>query len=107
MGECRTTGCPYIALAAPADQLASDVGVVAYSCFDECLTLGFNPRLAAVLGMSTLEVLERKKASDRNDREYSHPKFRQLLLLYRGSVRWHEEVCQQCVRFGCRGWSHD
>ncbi len=43
-------------------QLASDVGVVAYHlAFDERLTLGFNPRLAAVLGMSTLEVLGEKE----------------------------------------------
>jgi len=40
--------------------------------------------------MSTLEVLERKKGERSNDREYSHPKFRQLLLLYRGSVRYEE-----------------
>jgi len=45
-------------------QLASDVGVVAYHlAFDEHLTLGFNPRLAAVLGMSTLEVLGEKGTS--------------------------------------------
>ena len=43
-------------------QLASAVGVVAYHlAFDERLTLGFNPRLAAVLGMSTLEVLGEKE----------------------------------------------
>lgn len=43
-------------------QLASDVGVVAYHlAFDEHLTLGFNPRLAAVLGMSKLEVLGEKE----------------------------------------------
>lgn len=43
-------------------QLASDVGVVAYHlAFDERLTLGFNPRLAAVLGMSTLEILGEKE----------------------------------------------
>lgn len=44
------------------DQLASDVGVVAYHlAFDECLTLGFNHRLATVLGMSRLEVLGEKE----------------------------------------------
>ncbi len=43
-------------------QLPSDVGVLAYHlAFDECLTLGFNPRLATVLGMSKLEVLGEKK----------------------------------------------
>lgn len=43
-------------------QLPSDVGVVAYHlAFDEHLTLGFNPRLAAVLGMSKLEVLGEKQ----------------------------------------------
>ena len=43
-------------------QLASDVGVVAYHlAFDECLTLGFNPRLASVLGMCKLEVLGEKQ----------------------------------------------
>ena len=62
---------------------------IARFAFDERLTLGFNPRLAAVLGMSTLEVLgEKEGRAIRGDREYSHPKFRQLLLLYRGSVRW-------------------
>lgn len=43
-------------------QIASDVGVVAYHlAFDEYLTLGFNTRLAAVLGMSSLEVLGEKE----------------------------------------------
>lgn len=43
-------------------QLPSDVGVVAYHlAFDEHLTLGFNPRLATVLGMSKLEVLGEKE----------------------------------------------
>lgn len=43
-------------------QLAVDVGIVAYHlAFDECLTLGFNPRLATVLGMSTLEILGEKQ----------------------------------------------
>lgn len=43
-------------------QLPSDVGVVAYHlAFDERLTLGFNPRLAAVLEMSRLEVLGEKE----------------------------------------------
>lgn len=38
--------------------IAPDVGVVAYHLpFDERLTLGFNPRLADVLGMSNIEVL--------------------------------------------------
>ena len=43
-------------------QLAPDVGVVAYHlAFDERMTLGFNPRLADVLGMSALEVLGQKE----------------------------------------------
>lgn len=43
-------------------QLAVDIGVLAYHlAFDEKLTLGFNPRLATVLGMSNLEVLGEKQ----------------------------------------------
>ncbi len=43
-------------------QLAADIGVLAYHlAFDENLTLGFNARLATVLGMSTLEVLGEKQ----------------------------------------------
>lgn len=39
-------------------QLQQDIGVVAYHlAFDEYLTLGFNSRLATVLGISGLEVL--------------------------------------------------
>jgi len=39
-----------------------DIGVVAYHlAFDESLTIGFNPRLATVLGMSKLEVLGEKE----------------------------------------------
>lgn len=39
-----------------------DIGVVAYHlAFDESLTIGFNPRLATVLGMSNLEVLGAKE----------------------------------------------
>ncbi len=39
-----------------------DIGIVAYHlAFDECLTIGFNPRLATVLGMSSLEVLGEKE----------------------------------------------
>lgn len=42
-------------------QLPPDVGVVAYHlAFDERMTLGFNPRLAEVLGMSSLEILGEK-----------------------------------------------
>ncbi|MBD2740738.1 Nif3-like dinuclear metal center hexameric protein [Coleofasciculus sp. FACHB-1120] len=45
-----------------AGQLAPDVGIVAYHlAFDERMTLGFNPRLADVLGMSALEVLGEKE----------------------------------------------
>lgn len=44
------------------EQLAADIGVLAYHlAFDENLTLGFNARLATVLGMSTLEVLGKKQ----------------------------------------------
>lgn len=43
-------------------QLLSDVGVVAYHlAFDERLTLGFNPRLADVLGMLAVEILGEKE----------------------------------------------
>ncbi len=39
-----------------------DIGVIAYHlAFDEALTIGFNPRLATVLGMSNLEVLGEKE----------------------------------------------
>lgn len=44
------------------EKLAADIGVIAYHlAFDECFTLGFNPRLATVLGMSNLEVLGKKE----------------------------------------------
>ncbi|MBV8883288.1 MAG: Nif3-like dinuclear metal center hexameric protein [Chroococcidiopsidaceae cyanobacterium CP_BM_RX_35] len=44
-----------------SNQLPPDIGVVAYHLpFDERLTLGFNPRLADVLGMSELEILGEK-----------------------------------------------
>lgn len=44
------------------NQLAPNIGVVAYHlAFDERMTLGFNPRLADVLGMSALEVLGEKE----------------------------------------------
>ncbi len=43
-------------------QVAPDVGVVAYHlAFDERLTLGFNSRLAEVLGMSDISVLGEKE----------------------------------------------
>jgi len=43
------------------DALAEGVGVVAYHLpFDERLTLGFNPRLADVLGLTNLDVLGEK-----------------------------------------------
>lgn len=45
-----------------AGQLTPDIGIVAYHlAFDERLTLGFNPRLAEVLGISELEVLGEKE----------------------------------------------
>jgi putative NIF3 family GTP cyclohydrolase 1 type 2 len=49
-------------LATPARAISSDIGVLAYHlAFDENLTLGFNSRLATVLGMSNLEVLGEKQ----------------------------------------------
>ncbi len=43
-------------------QLASDIGVIAYHlAFDERMTLGFNLRLASVLGMSDMSVLGKKE----------------------------------------------
>lgn len=46
-----------------------DIGVVAYHlAFDESLTLGFNPRLATVLGISNLEVLSKKEGFDKAHR---------------------------------------
>lgn len=43
-------------------QLDADVGIVAYHlAFDERLTLGWNPRLAEVLGLSRVEVLGHKE----------------------------------------------
>jgi putative NIF3 family GTP cyclohydrolase 1 type 2 len=43
------------------EQLPPDIGVIAYHlAFDECLTLGFNARLAIALGISSLEVLGEK-----------------------------------------------
>lgn len=48
-----------------SEQLAEDIGVVSYHlAFDERLTLGFNPRLAQVLGMSTLSVLGEKQGRE-------------------------------------------
>lgn len=39
-----------------------DIGILSYHlAFDECMTLGFNPRLADVLSMSALEVLGEKQ----------------------------------------------
>jgi putative NIF3 family GTP cyclohydrolase 1 type 2 len=44
------------------EQLEPDVGVVSYHlAFDECLTLGFNLRLADALGMEAVEVLGEKQ----------------------------------------------
>jgi putative NIF3 family GTP cyclohydrolase 1 type 2 len=46
----------------PWQMPTTDIGVVAYHlAFDESLTLGFNPRLATVLGMTSLEVLGKKE----------------------------------------------
>jgi putative NIF3 family GTP cyclohydrolase 1 type 2 len=45
-----------------AGQLAPHISVIAYHlAFDERLTLGFNPRLAEVLGLTELEVLGKKE----------------------------------------------
>ncbi|MDM9383074.1 Nif3-like dinuclear metal center hexameric protein [Chlorogloeopsis sp. ULAP01] len=42
--------------------LPPDIGVISYHLpFDECLTIGFNPRLAQVLNVSNLEVLGEKE----------------------------------------------
>jgi putative NIF3 family GTP cyclohydrolase 1 type 2 len=42
-------------------KLMPDIGVLSHHlAFDECMTLGFNPRLADVLSMSALEVLGKK-----------------------------------------------
>ncbi|BAZ48630.1 hypothetical protein NIES4103_12380 [Nostoc sp. NIES-4103] len=44
-----------------AGQIPPDMGVISYHLpFDECLTMGFNFRLAQVLNMSSLEVLGEK-----------------------------------------------
>ncbi len=44
-----------------SEQLEQDVGILSYHlAFDEGMTLGFNPRLAVVLGMSALTVLGKK-----------------------------------------------
>jgi putative NIF3 family GTP cyclohydrolase 1 type 2 len=44
------------------EQLPQNVGLISYHlAFDERLTLGFNPRLADVLAMSTLSVLGEKE----------------------------------------------
>lgn len=43
-------------------ELMPEIGVLSYHlAFDECMTLGFNPRLADVLSMSALEVLGKKE----------------------------------------------
>ncbi len=45
-----------------ADKLPPDIGVLAYHlAFDECLTLGYNRRLADALGMADLYVLGHKE----------------------------------------------
>ncbi|MDZ8055736.1 MAG: Nif3-like dinuclear metal center hexameric protein [Aulosira sp. ZfuVER01] len=45
-----------------ADKIPSELGIISYHLpFDECLTLGFNLRLAQVLRMSELEVLGKKE----------------------------------------------
>jgi putative NIF3 family GTP cyclohydrolase 1 type 2 len=44
------------------EQLEPDIGVVSYHlAFDERLTLGFNPRLAEAVGLSSIEVLGEKE----------------------------------------------
>jgi len=55
--------------------------------------------------MSTLEVLGEKRTSDRNA-EYSHPKFRQLLLLYKEKCLLDMKCVPAFAVFaGCRGWA--
>ncbi|OUL26204.1 NGG1p interacting factor NIF3 [Nostoc sp. RF31YmG] len=45
-----------------ADEISPELGVIFYHLpFDECLTLGFNLRLAQILRMSELEVLGEKE----------------------------------------------
>jgi putative NIF3 family GTP cyclohydrolase 1 type 2 len=45
-----------------AKLLPADIGVISYHLpFDECLTMGYNTRLAQVLSMSDLEVLGEKE----------------------------------------------
>ncbi|OUL31603.1 Nif3-like dinuclear metal center hexameric protein [Nostoc sp. 106C] len=45
-----------------ADEISPELGVISYHLpFDECLTLGFNLRLAQILRMSELEVLGKKE----------------------------------------------
>ncbi|BAZ17852.1 hypothetical protein NIES4071_97320 [Calothrix sp. NIES-4071] len=45
------------------ERLPPDVGVISYHLpFDECLTLGFNPRLADVIGMRNLELFGEKQS---------------------------------------------
>ncbi|BAY08595.1 Nif3-like dinuclear metal center hexameric protein [Calothrix sp. NIES-2098] len=45
-----------------ADEIPPELGVISYHLpFDECLTLGFNLRLAQILRMSQLEVLGEKE----------------------------------------------
>lgn len=44
------------------EKLPPELGIISYHLpFDECLTVGFNPRLAQVLQMSNLEVLGEKE----------------------------------------------
>ncbi|MBD2213955.1 Nif3-like dinuclear metal center hexameric protein [Nostoc linckia FACHB-104] len=43
-------------------KLPSELGIISYHLpFDECLTVGFNPRLAQILQMSNLQVLGKKQ----------------------------------------------
>ncbi|XWW46050.1 Nif3-like dinuclear metal center hexameric protein [Fibrella sp. USSR17] len=49
--------------------LPSDVGVLTHHLpFDECLTTGYNTRLAQVLGLESLAELGYKQAADESDR---------------------------------------
>ncbi|BAY93808.1 MULTISPECIES: hypothetical protein [unclassified Tolypothrix] len=44
------------------EKLTPELGIISYHLpFDECLTVGFNPRLAQVLQMSNLEALGEKE----------------------------------------------
>jgi len=87
-------------------QLASDVGVVAYHlAFDEHLTLGFNPRLAAVLGMSTRGT-GRKEGRDRNAQNIPTQSFASYcccIEVFAGHEEVRASVCREVSRVAVVG----